>query len=453
MSFPFDQQFQSHLLRLCVEEDAFAQLAVKNFQPHYFENAAFRWVFLALKGHYERYARSPKFLALYDYARALDPQQGAALFPTIQYLDGLRSVACDPQFIGDRVVEWVRRNMMLDGHEHVKALYNGGKLDEALDFWIRRGDEMRQLGISEIDRGFFAEDFEQRHALRQYEAIRSSSNRFPIGIPGIDSMLNGGLPRGQTGLWIAAHKGGKSMMLAWIVFYTLRALRQPVLVFVLEGGRHLFEERLDAAFADSLSSLVARGELNPSTHQMLVDEYREMRGMCIIRGFTKGNVKWVTTTGDVWDEIEDLRKTRGFKPSVVVVDYADILRGRTDLEDEKDVQDAVYKDQTVMATRNDGFAWWTASQSQRIDKAKTDPNFILLGDHVAGFVGKVRHFDFYGSVNRTLEEAEMGKARVFGEAYRYGAGGVLVPVETDFSRGRFIRNIYAQPVVPQEAFG
>ena len=101
-----------------------------------------------------------------------------------------------------------------------------------------------------------------------------------------------------------------------------------------------------------------------------------------------------------------------------------------------------------MATRNDGYALWTAAQSQRIERAKTDPEFILLGDHVASSIGKVRHFDFYGSWNRTLDEATQCRGRLYGEAYRYGTGNILVEVETDFARGRLIRNVISPPPAP-----
>lgn len=448
MSFPFDVRFQATLIRQCVEEDAFAQLAAKHFEPHYFDNPAHRWIHQVVKIHHETYGRAPRFVALYEYARSLEPVHSAQVMPTIQQIEAYRGEV-DPVFVGDRVVEWVKRNMFVDSFEHAKRLYNENKLDDALEFWLRRGDELRSLGISEVDRGHFAEDYEQRQRARQFTAARSHYNRFPIGVPEIDAMLNGGLPRGQCGVWIGAAKVGKSMTLAWTVFYTLRALRQPVLVFVLEGSRALFEDRLDAAFADTLTSLVERGDLNPASHQNLIDEYRELRGLCVIRGYTKGDTKWEVTTGDIWDEVEHLRKHDGFNPSVIVVDYADLLHPRTGFDKKYEAQDQVYKDQSKMATRNNGYAWWTAAQSQRIERTKTDENFVLLGDHVADSVGKVRHFDFYGSWNRTLAEASQFKGRLFGEAYRYGAGNVLVPINTDFGRGRLVRNILTSTPAPE----
>ena len=76
----------------------------------------------------------------------------------------------------------------------------------------------------------------------------------------------------------------------------------------------------------------------------------------------------------------------------------------------------------------------------------------VRSDETADAIGKVRVSDIYGSLNRTSEEKEEGKARVFIEDYRSGPSGAarIIHVRTDYDNGRFVRNpLGAVTVEPQ----
>jgi hypothetical protein len=77
-----------------------------------------------------------------------------------------------------------------------------------------------------------------------------------------------------------------------------------------------------------------------------------------------------------------------------------------------------------------------------------DPNFLVRSEHIADAIGKVRVADFYGSINRTIQEKEQDRARLFAEDYRKGEAGRVIEVATDYGHGRFVRSVLRSSAAP-----
>jgi KaiC/GvpD/RAD55 family RecA-like ATPase len=438
------------MLRLMIEDEGFCILATQQLEGHYFENPALTWLYGRIRDHQVSYSRPPSFLALYEYLRDLDPTIAQQYQPVIVQLE--QTPVTDPQFITDRIVDFVKRNLFVAGMEEARALYNKGATDDAFDFWMRRGEEINQVSLGAVDRGWFFLELPERQRRRQYQAAASHLHTFSTGIPDLDKILNGGLSLGELGIWIAKHKTGKSMLLAWLVFYAVRALRVPVLVTVHEGGREYWEDRLEASFAHTVTALVTRGELDPATHQRLVDEYRELSQLLVIRGYTKDEGTWNATVGDIYAEVKDLRTRYGFRPKMIVCDYGDLLKSQFKADSETAHQTAAFKDLKSLSDKDQGYAVWTASQAQRLPaRADRDPTYLIRAEQVADAIGKVRVADFYGSLNRTHDEERENRIRLFAEQYRKNQAGRVIELETDYGRSRFVKSVLSSEAAPVDA--
>lgn len=437
------------MIRLMLEDEGFCLLATKHLEPHYFDNQTLTWLFTKIRDHQIRYERPPALLALYEYVRELDPMLASQYQSAVVQIE--QTPLADPQFIVDKVVEFVQRNMFVAGMQELRALYNKGDVNAAFDEMMRKADEISRVKLQGVDRSFFFLEFEQRQRRRQYETLASHLHTFSTGIPDLDRVLKGGLSLGELGVWIAKHKAGKSMLLVWLVFYAVRALRIPVLVTVHEGGREYWEDRIESAFAHQLTSLVTRGDLDAQTHQRLVDEYRELSRLLVIRGYTKDEGTWNATVGDIYAELKDLRTRYGFRPKLVVVDYGDLLKSQFRADTETQHQTAAFKDLKALTDKDQGYAIWTASQAQRLPaRADRDPKYLIRAEQVADAIGKVRVADFYGSINRTYDEEQSNRIRIFAEQYRHGQAGRLIDVETDYGRSRFVKSIIDSKPAPIE---
>lgn len=441
-AWSFGQEFQRSLLRLMVDDEAFCALACKHLEPGYFENGALGWIFAVIQRYFDAYGRPPTQLVLYETARQLEAAQAMALVANIDAIVQARVV--ESEYIGERLVDFVKRNLFVEGIEHLRQLYNAGDVDKAYEFWARRSEEIHEVNLGIVDRSFFFDQLDDRAQRRAAEAAVAHHYTFSTGIPDLDGVLSGGLHKGELGIWVAYPKVGKSMMLTWLAYYAVRALRVPVLYIVLEGGREQAEDRFEAAFAYTSTQLLRRGELDHGRMRMLYDEYRELKDLLVIRGYTKNTDAWNASIDDLYAEIRELRQRHGFKPRMIDIDYGDLMRARREMNSEFEEQKAVFRDVKALCDRDDGYAIWTASQAQRPPKgAENNPNHVVKSSQIADCYEKVRAADFIGTLNRTKEEEAQERMRIYAELYRSAPAGRLITVNTDYAHSRAFTSVAA----------
>jgi len=210
---------------------------------------------------------------------------------------------------------------------------------------------------------------------------------------------------------------------------------KKTLHFILEGKRHMIEDRYDACFADELYSELKMGNLADAKYNQLWQEYQFMKRLLITRGLLEN---WENTILNIDAELQDLRKREGWVPDQVIIDYGDLLSGRhgpysVGWESDRDA----YRDMKTLANR--GYVVWTASQVQRpkiVEHLNTV--HVLTSKDIAGGVDKVRVVDFAGSLNSTKAERQQGIMRIFPELIRDSAGSAEpIVIGADFARMRF----------------
>lgn len=450
----FGLQFQHALLRQMVDDESFCALCVRHLQPHYFETPALGWIYDRIRDYQAKFARPPTPLVLVEQVRDVDAGVYGSHAAAVQAV--ITQAPAEGDYVRARVVEFVQRNIVVESHERIRHLYNIGAWDDAVEAWKRGVDEFQSVSLDRVDRSFFFEDFDARQKRRAADAAQLHTRTFSTGIHDLDTVLEGGLSRGELGIWVAYAKTGKSMMLQWHAYYAVRALRIPVLYVVLEGGREQTEDRFEAAFARTTKQAFAKGEVDGHRIRALQDEYREMKDLLVIRGFTKESTAWNATVADIYAELVDLRQRRGFRPKMIVVDYGDLLKARHRYDNPTHEQAAAFRDLKALCDRDDGYAIWTASQAQRPKAGVLDNSkHVVRSSQIADCYEKVRCADFIGSLNRSTEEAAQEKMRIFAELYRSNAAGKLIEVRTDYSHSKAVTQVlkaYEAPHVAQTEF-
>lgn len=439
VQFAFGPEFQRALLRYALDDDSFAALISKHLQPSYFESPALGWIFSTIQWYVGQYSRAPSPLVLLDACSRMHPSLIEQYRPTVTAVTTAPTV--EAQYIGERLTEFIKRNLFVDGIEKLRHLYNGGSVEDAYRFWAERADQIHSVTTESPDRSFFFEDFDDRISRRRHEAAHEHLYTFPTGIPDLDDVLGGGLSKGELGIWVAYPKVGKSHMLQWLAYYAVRALRIPVHYTVLEGGREQVEDRFDAAFAYMTARELKTNDVDLQRMQALRDEYQELRQLLVIRGFTKSGDAWSATPDDIYRDLVDLRQRRGFRPRLLVTDYGDLLKPRPGVshDNEMRAQASVFRDLKALCDRDDGYAHWTASQAQRPTKGATEnEKHVVRSQQIADCYEKVRCADFIGSLNRTGTEMVEERMRIFAELYRSNPAGRLIEVKTDFAHHRAV---------------
>ena len=213
-----------------------------------------------------------------------------------------------------------------------------------------------------------------------------------------------------------------------------------MLHFVLEGGRGKTEDRYEARWADTVYRETRVGQFSADVLHRLHLEYQTMREGLVLRGFSDRKTEWRITYDDILAEIDELRRTRGWRPELIVVDYGDLVWSPGD--DDRTKQKESFRKLKTLAEKiegpgHHGYAVCAPSQATRPDKGADEREHVLKPRDVADCYEKVRIADAIISLNRTLEEKGNEEARVFLGKYRDDEDGVLVKVKTNYPKGTF----------------
>jgi hypothetical protein len=131
----------------------------------------------------------------------------------------------------------------------------------------------------------------------------------------------------------------------------------------------------------------------------------------------------------------------GNKPDIVIVDYADLLRGTGKSRDK------LHEDLEVIYEELRGLAGeykipvYTASQANR----SSEESDVITGSQIASSFSKVMIGDFVISLSRKMTDKIAGTGRFYVIKNRFGPDGIQLPSKINMSCGRF--DIYEESSV------
>ena len=224
--------------------------------------------------------------------------------------------------------------------------------------------------------------------------------------------------------------------------------------FVFEGSRKQTEDRYEACFAEECYHTLRQEGFTSERYRQVFQEYQMYTRKLYIKGFTD---KWSYSVVDVHEKLKDLKRSHGWKPDLVVIDYGDLLTGREKkYSNETEKQKAAFRDLKSLANR--GYAVWTASQARRPEKGSEDKAHWLYSREIADCYDKVRVADFLGSLNSTNNEKANHVMRILLELYRDNSANIMRVVRADVDKMKIkvdpnIRSPDLVDVMPVESFG
>jgi replicative DNA helicase len=245
----------------------------------------------------------------------------------------------------------------------------------------------------------------------------------PTGIPELDakSILGGGLGRGEIAVVTANTGVGKSHFLVQMGANAMKHGKN-VLHYTFELTEQAVGIRYDSNLCDiSSSDVVDRKE-------EVVAFYEENKdlGRLIIKEYPTGTAS-VTT---IRNHIEKLGM-KGFKPSVIIIDYADIMRSTRQYDSLRHELKLIYEELRNLAMEMN-IPIWTASQANR-ESANSD---IVGLENMSEAYGKAMVADLVVSLSRKAAEKSEGTGRLFIAKNRAGKDGVLFPISIDTSKSK-----------------
>jgi len=262
-------------------------------------------------------------------------------------------------------------------------------------------------------------DFFEDHESRFILVDRATC---PTGIAHLDKkdVLNGGLGRGEIGVVVANTGVGKSH---YLVSMGAEALRRGknVVHYTFELTETAVGIRYDSNLCNIPSSNVYENK------EKILKTYSENDfGRLIIKQYPTGAASIVT----IRNHLEKL-SMKDFKPSLIVIDYADIMRSTRTYDSLRHELKLVYEELRNLAMEMN-IPIWTASQANR-DSAKSE---VVGLENMSEAYGKAMVADVVVSLSRKPMEKSTGAGRLFVAKNRAGRDGLMFPIRIDTARSK-----------------
>lgn len=409
----FDRPFQEKVLQAMLLDRDWAAQMVEVMRPDYFELRYLRYLSEKYFEHYVQHRTFPTQGLLASIVKE-DLREGNAKILRDQIIEYLQRLKFNPDLgdlpkVKEMSLTFCRKQAMKEALTKAVDLVETGKNEEVVQI-IK---DAVSVGIA----ASVGHDFQQDREARFQKMDRRP---IPTGIPELDKVLNGGLGRGELGTIIASTGGGKSHYLVCIGANALRQERN-VIHYTLELSETAVGLRYDSNFCN-----IPSNEVQDSKDH--VDKvYSELElGRLIIKEYPTG----FPTVHTLRAHIEKLTM-RDFKPSLILIDYADIMRSTHRYDSLRHELKLIYEELRNLA-HDFNVPIWTASQGNR-DSANAD---VIGLENMSEAYGKAMVADVVVSLSRKAVEKTAGTGRLFIAKNRAGRDGMLYNVKIDTARSK-----------------
>ena len=254
---------------------------------------------------------------------------------------------------------------------------------------------------------------------RYTEAVRDVQ---PTPWDVINELTDGGLGKGELGVMVAPAGIGKSWALMNVGAHLVKQ-GKTVVHYTLE---------LNQAYVGLRYDSVITGIANQNLKHYKEDvkeQVSKLTGELIIKHYPTKSVSVMGIRAHVEKCIMQDKK-----PDVIIVDYADLLRGHG--QEKRHELEGIYEDLRGMAGEYD-IPVWTASQANR-SALEED---VIDASKISESYGKVMVADFVLSLSRKVQDKLAGTGRWHVIKNRFGPDGITLPSKMNTSNGQF--HIYA----------
>jgi len=412
----YGKSFQEKICQCLLTDKQFAEQMLEVFDVSYLEPRYL--VFLA--DRYFAYAKKYKVFPTMQLLVTIIRDElkigtdGIIRDQIVDYLQRMRANP-DPgdlQYVKEKALDFCRKQALKAALEEAVNQIQAEKYESIVD-GIKKAV---MVGTApQLGHDFFT-DYESRFTLLQRNAIAT-------GLDELDKkeVLNGGLGSGEIGVVVAPTGVGKSHMLT---FFGANAMRNNV--DVLHYTFELSESQVGLRYDSNLCSIDSNTVIDDKVKVM--EQYKNMKlGRLIIKGFPTNTASIYTIRA----HIERL-DVKGFKPGLIIIDYADIMRSTRQYDSLRHELKLIYEELRGFAAEK-GLPIWTASQS---NKEGSTSDIVDLGNMSEAY-GKAMVADVVLSISRKSHEKATGFGRLYVAKNRAGRDGLVYPVKIDTARSNF----------------
>ena len=401
----FGQQFQIKIISALLEDKVFLQTIHDIIESSYFESDANKWLVGTIIGYYLKYKKSITLEVMKVKIDGIDDE--VLKVSVIENLgNAWRNInATDLEFIKSETIDFCKNQVLKNAIvQSVDLLQNGDYegIKKLIDDALKAGAE-RDLGHD------YTTGIEDR-------LLKSVRNTIITPWDPINDIMDGGLGKGELGVVVAPAGIGKTWCLQSIAANALKK-GMTIVHYTLELNQEYVGLRYDSIISGIPTANI----------KFYKDEVKKkveaLKGKLLIKYFPTKSASVQTLSAHLKTiELQQI------KPDIVIVDYADILRGPG--TEKRYILENIYEDLRGLAGEYD-LPIWTASQANRSSLEEE----IIDATKVAEAYSKVMISDFVISISRKVEDKIANTGRFHVIKNRFGIDGITFPTSMNTSTG------------------
>lgn len=412
----YGKNFQEKVFQSLISDKDWAGQMVEVMDPNFFDVRYLSYLADKFFSYFEKYRCFPTLGLLVTIVRDDLSQRDDLVLrdQVVQFLHRLKanSDLADLAYVKDKSLDFCRKQAFKDALEKAVDLIQTDKFESVVTLM----KDAVSVGLPNTTGHDFFEDAEARF-------IKLNRQACPTGIARLDEkdVLCGGLGRGEIGVVTANTGVGKSH---WLVSVGSHAMRvgKNVLHYTFELTEHAVGLRYDSNLCE-----IPSNEIQDRKDEVL-KKYSDMDlGRLIIKEYPTGSASVISLR----NHIEKLM-LKGFTPSVIIIDYADIMKATRSYDSLRHELKLIYEELRNLAM-DLNIPIWTASQANR-DSANAD---IVGLENMSEAYGKAMVADVVISISRKATEKATGEGRLFIAKNRAGKDGLVFPIHIDTSKSTF----------------
>jgi KaiC/GvpD/RAD55 family RecA-like ATPase len=396
--------FQIQLINQIVLDKEFSRSIVDVIEPTYFDNKYFKIIIQMIKEYSQKWDGVPSFETLEQITKSEFQQENIAKV----VIDTIRKIKEAPisggEFVQEKALKFCKQQELQKAITKAQKVIDGGEFEsyDTLEEMIR---EALQVGI--VESGML-------NVFSNLDDVLNEDYRHPIpmGIPGIDRLLKGGLAKGEIGVILAPTGVGKSTILTKIANHAFNLGYNVLQIFFEDNPKVIQRKHF------TLWTKIHPDDMSNKKDEV-ISKVREienkMTNQLVLEKLPSDTMTMTQIKNLIRKKIAD-----GIKVDMVLLDYIDCVVPEKNLGDEWKSEGSVMRGFEAMCHELN-LVGWTATQGNRSSISSE----VVTTDQMGGSIKKAQVGHVIISIAKSLQQKEMKLATMAVTKSRIGDDGIV----------------------------
>ena len=396
--------FQLQLLNQIIVDKDFSHSILDVIENNYFENKYFKIIIQMVKEYYLKYDHTPSFETLEQITKS-ELQQATASKIVLDTIKKIKDAPIDGVgFVQEKALKFCKQQELQKVMGKAQKIIDGGEFEnyDTLEEMVKTALQVGSKDTSILD------------VFSNLDQVLEEDYRHPVpmGIPGIDRLLKGGLAKGEIGVILAPTGVGKSTILTKMANHAFNLGFNVLQIFFEDNSKVIQRKHF------TLWTKIHPDDLSEKKDEVMskVKEIEDsMPNKLILKKLPSDTMTMLQIKNQIRKMVSD-----GIKVDMVVLDYIDCIVPDKNLGDEWKSEGSVMRAFEAMCHEMN-IVGWTATQGNRSSISSE----VVTTDQMGGSIKKAQVGHVIISVAKTLQQKEMKLATIAITKSRIGDDGVV----------------------------